>query len=57
MADSGCQPENDLIREETLFWLSQPGIFEGIAQARQELAEGRTLSADEVRVKFDTSAN
>jgi prevent-host-death family protein len=38
---------------ETLFWLSQPGIREDIAEARQAAHEGRTFSAAEVRARFD----
>ena len=35
--------------EETLFWLSQPGISEDLAEAEQEIAEGRTVSVEQVR--------
>lgn len=38
--------------QETLFWLSQPGIQEDIARARDELAAGATASEDEVRAEF-----
>lgn len=35
--------------QETLFWLSQPGIFEAIAEARVDVAEGRTYDEDQSR--------
>ncbi|MGL5827784.1 MAG: type II toxin-antitoxin system Phd/YefM family antitoxin [Nocardioides sp.] len=38
--------------QETLFWLSRPDIAENIAQARRDLEEHRTLSADQVRSEF-----
>jgi len=37
---------------ETLFWLSQPGIREDLAEARQAAAEGRTVGAEHVRAMF-----
>ncbi len=37
---------------ETLFWLSQPGIREDLAEARQAAAEGRTVGAEDVRAMF-----
>ncbi len=37
---------------ETLFWLSQPGIRDDVAEARAAATEGRTLSADEVRARL-----
>lgn len=39
--------------QETLFWLSQPGILGDVAQARQDLAEGRTSSEDDIRAEFN----
>ena len=39
--------------QETLFWLSQPGILQDIAQARREHTDGKTLSEDEIRAKFN----
>ena len=36
---------------ETIFWLSQPGAREDVAQARQELAEGRTVTAAGLRAE------
>jgi len=37
---------------ETLFWLSQPGIREDIAQARADVAEGHAASGKELRAEF-----
>lgn len=37
---------------ETLFWLSQPGIHESIAQAEKDYAEGNTISGEELRAEF-----
>jgi len=38
--------------QETLFWLSRPGILDDVAQARAELAEGRTVGEDGIRTEF-----
>ncbi len=38
--------------QETLFWLSRPGMLDDVAQARQELAEGRTIGEDDIRAEF-----
>lgn len=38
--------------QETLYWLSQPGILEDVARARQELADGDTAGEDEIRAEF-----
>ncbi|MBN9629889.1 MAG: type II toxin-antitoxin system Phd/YefM family antitoxin [Actinobacteria bacterium] len=38
--------------QETLFWLSQPGVLEDVDQARQELAAGATSSEDDIRAEF-----
>lgn len=38
--------------QETIFWLSQPGIREDIEQAEQEVRAGRTFGEDEIRTKF-----
>lgn len=35
--------------QETLFWLSQPGIRDDLAEADAEVAEGGGLSVDELR--------
>jgi len=37
---------------ETLFWLSQPGVRDNIAQARDEVARGRTSSGADLRAEF-----
>ena len=37
---------------ETLFWLSQPGLREDIAVAREDVATGATVSAEELRAEF-----
>src|SRR3954447_5950640 len=37
---------------ETLFWLSQPGVREDIAEARRELAERQTTSGAELRAEY-----
>ena len=39
--------------QETLYWLSQPGVLKDIAQARREQAEGRTFSEDDIRAEFN----
>ncbi|SDY57646.1 type II toxin-antitoxin system Phd/YefM family antitoxin [Herbiconiux ginsengi] len=38
--------------QETVYWLSQPGIAEDVAQARQELQAGEGLGEDEIRARF-----
>ena len=38
--------------QETLFWLSQPGIRESIAEAQSDLAEGRTFNEKQIREEF-----
>jgi len=37
---------------ETLFWLSQPGIRDDLAEARQALDEGTTISAKDARARY-----
>ncbi|WP_046014967.1 type II toxin-antitoxin system Phd/YefM family antitoxin [Microbacterium sp. SA39] len=37
---------------ETLFWLSQPGIHEDVADARRQLDAGETHSAEDVRARY-----
>jgi antitoxin YefM len=37
---------------ETIFWLSQPGIHEDIAEARRDVETGNTISGDQLRVEF-----
>ena len=41
---------------ETLFWLSQPGIREDVAEARRQLTVGETRSADDVRARYGLPA-
>jgi len=38
--------------QETLYWLSQPGIKESIAAADADVAAGRVYSEDEIRAEF-----
>lgn len=38
--------------QETIFWLSQPGIREDLEQARRDIAESNTVSGDELRREF-----
>lgn len=38
--------------QETLYWLSQPGIRESIAEADADIAEGRTFGEDNIRTEF-----
>ena len=38
--------------EETLYWLSQPGLKESIAEAEADIAAGRTFGEDEIRAEF-----
>ena len=38
--------------QETIYWLSQPGIREDIASARRDLETGRTSSGEELRADF-----
>jgi antitoxin YefM len=35
--------------QETLYWLSQPGIHEDLAQAEADIAAGRVYSEAEIR--------
>lgn len=39
--------------EETLYWLSQPGIHETVAEARSDIEAGRTLDEQQVREALD----
>lgn len=39
--------------QETLFWLSQPGIRESIAEAQADIAAGRVHSQEQIRAKFN----
>lgn len=38
--------------QETLFWLSQPGIKESMQAARAEIAPGEGLSEERIRAEF-----
>ena len=38
--------------QETLFWLSQPGIRDTIAEAYADIAAGRTHGQEEIRAEF-----
>lgn len=38
--------------QETLFWLSQPGIHDSVAEARADVAAGRFATEEEIRVEF-----
>jgi len=38
--------------QETLFWLSQSGIRDTIAEAEADIAAGRTHGEDEIRAQF-----
>jgi len=38
--------------QERLFWLSQPGIRESVAQARADISEGRTATQEQIREEF-----
>jgi antitoxin YefM len=38
--------------QETLYWLSQPGIKASIAEADADIAAGRTYGEDEIRAEF-----
>lgn len=38
--------------QETLFWLSKPGIARDVDAARAELASGETLDEDQIRAEF-----
>lgn len=38
--------------QETLFWLSQPGIAESVADARAEIQAGNGLSEEQIRARF-----
>lgn len=38
--------------QETLFWLSKPGIADSVAAAEREHAAGQTVSGDDLRNQF-----
>lgn len=35
--------------QETVYWLSQPGIRESLAEAESDIAAGRTIGSEELR--------
>lgn len=39
--------------QETLFWLSQPGIHETIAEGRVDIAAGRFSTEEQIRAEFN----
>jgi antitoxin YefM len=39
--------------QETVYWLSRPGIRESIAEADADIEAGRALSSDELRNQLD----
>lgn len=41
--------------QETISWLSQPGIREDIAKAEQDIRTGNTLGEDDIRAEFRVS--
>lgn len=40
--------------QETLHWLSQPGIIEAVAESEADIAAGRTYGEDEIRASYQT---
>jgi antitoxin YefM len=38
--------------QETLHWLSQPGIVESVAESEADVAAGRTYGEDEIRAAY-----
>jgi len=39
--------------QETLFWLSQPGIRDSVSQAEADIAAGRTYGEEQIRAELD----
>ena len=39
--------------QETLFWLSQPGIRKSLDQAQEDLKSGRFSTEEEIRKRFN----
>lgn len=39
--------------QETLFWLSQPGVRESISEAEADVDAGRVFSEEQIRAEFD----
>lgn len=42
--------------QETVYWLSQPGLRESVAEAEADIAAGRTIGSDELRVHLGLPA-
>ncbi len=42
--------------QETLFWLSQPGIHESMAEARSDDATGRIFTEEQIRAEVGLPA-
>ena len=42
--------------QETLFWLSQPGIRESIDEATTDVTAGRVYPQAQIRAEFDVAA-
>lgn len=40
---------------ETLYWLSQPGIREDLAESSRDIAQGNTVGGDALRRRFGLS--
>ncbi|MBT2538718.1 type II toxin-antitoxin system Phd/YefM family antitoxin [Arthrobacter sp. ISL-69] len=38
--------------QETIHWLSRPGIGEDLEQAKRDIADGNTVSGDDLRREF-----
>jgi prevent-host-death family protein len=38
--------------QETLYWLSQPGIHESLAEAEADITAGRVLDETQIRARF-----
>ncbi|MNY81036.1 Antitoxin RelF [compost metagenome] len=38
--------------QETIHWLSQPGIREDLEQAKRDISSGETVSGEELRREF-----
>ena len=38
--------------QETLFWLSQPGLRESLAEANEDVAAGRAFDEEQIRKEF-----
>ena len=42
--------------QETLFWLTKPGVAESVAEAEREHETGETVSGDDLRAQFGLPA-